>query len=296
MTDQGLSAVEEQPPGEFLPGTQIEIINQQIERGKIRHALFDFDGTISLIRRGWQEVMTPMMVEVLVATGTDEPIEQLTAIVREFVDRLTGKQTIYQMIELADHVRARGAEPLEPLAYKHRYLELLWEQIEHRVAGLKSGEIAPEEMVVPESFGILDNLRERGVKCYLASGTDQPYVLDEAEALGVTGYFEGRSGGPRIYGALDDYENFSKAMVIEMIIDEHDLHGSELLGFGDGYVEIQNVAEVGGIAVGVATDEERLEGIDAWKRNRLIVAGASVIVPDFAEHAPLLTWLCDEEG
>ncbi len=290
MTDQGLAAVEEQAPGSFLPGTQIEIINAQIERGRIRHALFDFDGTISLIRRGWQDVMVPMMVDLLVETGTDEPREQLSVLVREFVDRLTGKQTIYQMIELADHVRARGAEPLEPLAYKHRYLELLWEQIEHRVAGLKSGTTAPEEMVVPGSFGILENLRKRGVKCYLASGTDQPYVLDEAEALGVTHYFEG------IYGALDDYENFSKAMVIEMIISEHDLHGSELLGFGDGYVEIQNVSEVGGIAVGVATDEERLEGIDAWKRNRLIVAGASVIVPDFDEHERLLSWLCDEEG
>jgi len=289
MTDQGLAAVEEQPPGEFLPGLQIEIINEQIERGKIRHALFDFDGTISLIRRGWQDVMVPMAVDLLVETGTDEPREELSVLVREFVDRLTGKQTIYQMIELAEHVRARGAEPLEPLAYKHRYLELLWERIEHRVAGLKSGTTAPEEMVVPGSFGILDNLRERGVKCYLASGTDRPFVLDEAEALGVTGYFEG------IYGALDDYENFSKAMVIEMIISEHDLHGSELLGFGDGYVEIQNVSEVGGIAVGVATDEERLEGIDAWKRNRLIVAGASVIVPDFGEHERLLSWLCAEE-
>ena len=289
MTDHGLTGVQEQPPGSFLPGAQIEIINTQIERGHIRHALFDFDGTISLIRQGWQDVMVPMMVEVLLDTGTDEPAEELSVLVREFVDRLTGKQTIYQMIELADHVRARGAEPLEPLAYKHRYLELLWEQIKHRVAGLKAGTIAPEEMVVPGSFGILENLRERGVKCYLASGTDRPYVLDEAEALGVSGYFEG------IYGALDDYENFSKAMVIEMIIDEHDLHGPELVGFGDGYVEIQNVSDVGGIAVGVATDEERREGIDAWKRNRLIVAGASVVVPDFREHERLLSWLYGED-
>ena len=290
MPDQGLSAVTEQPPGQFLPGSQIEIIRPEIERGRIRHALFDFDGTISLIRQGWQEVMVPMMADLLAETGTDEPREELTVLVREFVDRLTGKQTIYQMMELADQIRARGVEPLEPIAYKHQHLELLWEQIEHRVAGLKAGTIAPEEMIVPGAFDILENLRERGVKCYLASGTDQPYVLDEAEALGVTGYFEG------IYGALDDYENFSKAMVIEMIIREHDLHGSELLGFGDGYVEIQNVAEVGGIAVGVATDEERREGIDAWKRNRLIVAGASVIIPEFREHDRLLRWLFAEEA
>lgn len=289
MTDEGLTAVDEQPPGTFLPGTVIEVINEEFERGHIRHALFDFDGTISLIRQGWQDVMVPMMVEVLEETGTGESRQDLTALVREFVDRLTGKQTIYQMIELADQVRERGGDPLEPLDYKHRYLDLLWEQIEHRVAGLKSGEIDPESMRVPGSLAILQNLRERGVRCYLASGTDQPFVIDEAGALGVTDYFEG------IYGALDDYENFSKAMVIEMIIDEHDLHGPELVGFGDGYVEIQNVADVGGIAIGVATDEERREGIDAWKRNRLIVAGADAIIPDFREHQRLLRWLCDEE-
>ena len=84
-------------------------------------------------------------------------------------------------------------------------------------------------------------------------------------------------------------------MVIEMIITEHELHGPELVGFGDGYVEILNVAEVGGIAVGVATDEAQPGELDAWKRNRLIVAGAEVIIPDFREHERLLTWLFAEE-
>ncbi len=290
MAEDGLTGVEEQPPGEFLPGTRIEIIDAAIERGRIRHALFDFDGTISLIRQGWQDVMVPMMVDVLADLGTGESRDVLSALVREFVDRLTGKQTIYQTIELADQVRERGGEPLEPLAYKHRYLELLWEQIEHRVAGLRDGAIDPADMRVPGSLAIVQNLRERGVACYLASGTDRPYVLDEADAVGVADYFEG------IYGALDDYESFSKAMVIEMIIDEHDLHGPELVGFGDGYVEIQNVADVGGIAIGVATDEARPGGLDAWKRNRLIVAGAGVIIPDFREHERLLAWLFAEDA
>ncbi|MEA3399653.1 MAG: HAD family hydrolase [Armatimonadota bacterium] len=288
-SDEGLSGVEEQPPGRLLPGTCIEVINEDIQRGRIRHALFDFDGTVSLIRQGWQGVMVPMMVDVLQELDTGESREELSALVREFVDRLTGKQTIYQMIELAEQVRKRGGEPRDPLEYKHRYLELLWEQIEGRVEGLKSGEIDPEQMRVPGSLEILQALRERGVKMYLASGTDRPYVLDEAQAVGVTEYFEG------IYGALDDYESFSKAMVIEMIIDEHDLHGPELVGFGDGYVEIQNVADVGGIAVGAATDEERREGIDEWKRDRLIVAGADLIIPDFREHQRLLAWLFAEE-
>ena len=40
----------------------MEIVNPDIERGRIRSVLFDFDGTLSLIREGWQQVMGPMMV------------------------------------------------------------------------------------------------------------------------------------------------------------------------------------------------------------------------------------------
>ena len=39
--------------------------------------------------------------------------------------RLNGRQTIYQMIQLADEVTQRGGTPLEPLAYKHRYHDRL---------------------------------------------------------------------------------------------------------------------------------------------------------------------------
>ena len=74
---------------------------------------------------------------------------------------------------------------------------------------------------------------------YLASGTDLKYVRREAELLGVAPYF-----GEHIYGALDDYQNFSKQMIIERILRDHGLHGEELLGFGDGFVEIEEVKKV----------------------------------------------------
>ncbi len=108
----------------FLPGTHIEIVCDDIPRGHIRFALFDFDGTLSLIREGWQQVMVPMMVEVLLReTSTTETPEELTRIVREFVDRLTGKQTIYQMIQLCEEIEKRGGRPVTPwstMGYLHR--------------------------------------------------------------------------------------------------------------------------------------------------------------------------------
>jgi phosphoglycolate phosphatase len=270
----------------YLPGTEIEIIHPGLPHGHVHSVLFDFDGTLSLIREGWQQVMIPMMVEILSALDTGETKAELTATVTEYVDRLTGKQTIYQMIELCNQIEVRGGAPLDPLAYKHRYLDRLWDRIEGRVLGLKVGRIEAAEMVVPGAFDILGNLHERDVTCYLASGTDQPYVLDEAAALGVTPYFDGR-----IYGALDEYERFSKAQVIQEIMRTHDLHGRQLLAFGDGFVEIEETKRVGGIAVGVASDEVRRQGINSWKRARLIDAGADIIVPDFREQQQLLDFL-----
>lgn len=273
----------------FLENTHIEIINPHVPRGRIRHALFDFDGTVSLIREGWQGVMIPMMVEVLLQTPKHEGEAELRALVTEFVDRLTGKQTIYQMIQLCQEVRQRGREPLAPLEYKWMYLERLWERIEGRVAGLKSGEIEPAAMMVPGAVPMLEALRARGVSCYLASGTDEGYVLDEAAALGLSPYFAS------IYGALDDYQNYSKRMVIERILNDNHLSGSEFVTFGDGYVEIEDTKAVGGIAVGVASDEANRRGINEWKRQRLIEAGADLIIPDFRQHEQLMAYLFAED-
>ncbi len=263
----------------------IEIIHPDIIRGRIRHALFDFDGTLSLIREGWQGVMIPMMVELLLATPEHEDAAGVEAVVQEFVTRLTGKQTIYQMIQLAEEIARRGGRPEDPLVYKRMYLDRLWARIQGRVADLKVCRVPADDLMVPGSRPLLEALAARGVRCYLASGTDEPYVLDEAAALGIDAFFAG------IYGAQDDYKRFSKKLLIERIIREHDLSGPEFVAFGDGYVEIEDTKLVGGIAVGVASNEAERAGIDAWKRTRLIQAGADLIVPDFREHEALLGYL-----
>ena len=270
----------------FLPGTEIEIVREGFPRGRFRSVLFDFDGTLSLIREGWPDVMIPMMVRVLTETGTRETPERLHDEVEEFVMRLNGRQTIYQMIQLADEVRRRGGVPRDPLEYKREYHELLWQRIGQRVVGLESGERTPEELTVPGSHRLLARLRAAGLQLYLASGTDLAYVKKEAEALGVAEFF-----GQHIYGALDDYANFSKKMIIDRILQENQLSGEELLAFGDGFVEIEEVKQVGGVAIGVASDEVRRAGINQWKRNRLVRAGADVIIPEYREQDRLLEFL-----
>ena len=268
---------------------EIEVVRPDVRRGRFRSVLFDFDGTLSLIREGWPQVMIPMMTAVLRETGTSETDDQLTAVVEEFVMRLTGRQTIYQMVQLADEVRRRGRVPLEPLAYKHRYHDLLMERIRSRLDALASGAAKPEDWTVPGSHALLEALRHRGVTLYLASGTDLKYVREEAELLDVAKYF-----GEHIYGAVDDYKTFSKQMIVERILRDHAMHGEELLGFGDGFVEIEEVKKYGGCAVAVASDEANRRGVDAWKRDRLIKAGADLVIPDYRRADRLLAYLFAE--
>ena len=262
----------------------LEIIVPDYPRASARAAIFDFDGTLSLLRRNWQDTMIPMMVEVLQReTDTRESPEQLARHVESFVMRLNGKQTIYQMIQLAEEVRSRGGSPRDPLEYKAEYHERLWEHVAERIERVRSGRIPPDEMTVPGSRELLQGLVERGIRPYLASGTDRHYVVDELETLGLAEFFEGR-----VWGALDDYRRFSKAMIIERIIEECGVRGGQLVAFGDGFVEIEETAKAGGLAIGVASDEVNRSGINDWKRRRLIAAGAHWIIADYREHESIV--------
>jgi phosphoglycolate phosphatase len=261
----------------------IEQIRSGASAAGARVALFDFDGTLSLVRSGWVDVMVPMMVEILLDLHTGESEQELTSLVQDFVWRLTGKETIYQMMEFADQVSNRGGYAMEPLEYKRMYLDRLWTKISGRVEELRSGKASPEQYLVPGARAFLERLKAQGLRLYLASGTDEIYMKEEARLLDVARYFDGG-----VYGALDDYKSFSKKILIQRILSQTDVRGSEIVGFGDGYVEIEEVKLVGGTAVGVATQEPECQLVDDWKRQRLIGVGADFIVPNFLAQAELM--------
>ncbi len=259
-----------------------------LKKPAFKTALFDFDGTVSLIRSGWQDIMVPYFIEVLSEVAVDETEEEITQIVRDFVDFLTGKQTIFQCIRLDEEVVKRGGPHRDPLEYKKEYLRRLEIHIAERKKGLEEGTIAPEELVVPGCIDFVHKLKEKGIQCYLASGTDEKDVLYEAGLLGLDKVFDGH-----IYGAHDHITDCSKELVIKSLIENGNIAPSELISFGDGYVEIELVAQIGGYTVGVATDEENCEGINEWKRNRLLHAGASMIIPDFSGYDRLIRYITE---
>jgi len=213
---------------------------------------------------------------------TEESIRQL---LYDDIMRLNGKQTIYQMIQLAERIRERGGQPKDPVWYKHEYLLRLDQRIRSRIEGIRNGSRQRDDFLVYGSRALLDKIQSMNLPMYLASGTDEQFVKAEAELLDVTRYF-----GRHIYGAQDDYKQFSKKMVIERILRENKIPGEQLLAFGDGYVEIQNTKEVGGLAVAVASDEAHNGSgrFDEWKRQRLLGVGADVVIPDFRDAVPLL--------
>jgi len=273
-----------------LPGTNIELVTDELARGSFEAVLFDFDGTLSLIRAGWQDVMIPLLTDILAQHRRNcETHQDIRLLIKELVIDTTGKQTIYQMIGLCEEIEKRGGRPKAPLEYKHQYLELLWDTIKERVASLESGDADPEQMLVPGSRQLLEAFDSRGLVMYLASGTDRPYVLREVRALQLEGFF-----ADRVYGAIDDYKEFSKGLLINDILETNSLSGDQLLCFGDGYVEIESTKQAGGTAVGVASTESNIGELNRWKRDRLIAAGADLIVPDLRDYEALIAYLCGE--
>ncbi len=273
----------------LYPDWSLEIIEPVADGREFKIAMFDFDGTLSLIREGWQEIMIPYFCEEFFASVSDrtETDEEVCELVTDFVDELTGKQTIFQCMQLKTEIEKRGGTAKEAMDYKNEYLRRLFLKIESKRQGLADGSISPVELLVKGSEEFLIALKNQGIEIFCASGTDQPQVIEEAKLLGLDKYF-----GDNIFGALDEHASqCSKELVINRVLSNKNVKGENLLSFGDGFVEIELVKNVGGYAVAVATDEQKKCGINELKRARLLSAGAHAVVPDFENTEALLKHL-----
>ncbi|HXJ43772.1 MAG TPA: hypothetical protein VNH18_31095, partial [Bryobacteraceae bacterium] len=74
-----------------------------------RVVVFDFDGTVGMVRAGWMPLMLDMMMETLQSLGSD-PVALRTE-AEDYVARYTGRDTVVQMNAFADHVRRLGGVP-----------------------------------------------------------------------------------------------------------------------------------------------------------------------------------------
>lgn len=273
-----------------------EVLREVQDRQPVAHAVFDHDGTLSILREGWEAVMEPVMMEAILGGRVDdfprETVEATRGKVLDYIDCSTGIQTILQMEALVEMVREAGNTPEDKIltaqGYKDIYNTALLKHIADRLAALEKGEKKPEDFAIRGAIPFLQGLHQRGITLYLASGTDEADVRKEAELMGYANLF---TGG--IFGAVGDVSKYSKKMVLQRIVRENNLGGTELLCFGDGPVEIRETRAAGGIAIGVASDEKKGFGLNPRKRQRLLDAGADLIIPDFSEWEDLLGKVID---
>jgi phosphoglycolate phosphatase len=261
----------------------LEVIRPYPVPVNLRVAIFDFDGTLSLIRSGWVEIMLALFVREIKSLDTDEEEGELRTRFEDVILQLTGKETLYQMEALVDAVSARGGTPASAAEYKERFLRELMHVARNRVNEIRSGTASADQYLVPGARRLLDWLEDEGVALYLASGTDDGDVKNEALALDITRYF-----GRHIYGARNDGHGFTKAALVRHLIEEANYKPAELVAFGDGFVEINEVSKSCGVAVGVATDEPECRHVDQRKRKHLIVAGANYIIPSYTDISELI--------
>jgi rfaE bifunctional protein kinase chain/domain len=276
------------------PDSELELVTADLPRRGVRHVLFDFDGTISVLRQGWEPVMHDVFLRAILGPrygSADESVfRRVSDRVAAYIDRSTGVQTLVQMEALTGMVRDFGLVPpeqvLDRFGYKRLYLAALMERVRGRIAKLERGELEAGDVTIKGAVAFLRALRARGLRLYLASGTDHEDVQREARALGVAELFDGG-----VYGATGDLDRDAKREVMERILCDNRLAGRELACFGDGPVEVRLGRKRGALAVGVASDEVRRFGLNPEKRRRLIRAGADAIVADFSQPAALLAAL-----
>ncbi|HET6426103.1 MAG TPA: HAD family hydrolase [Planctomycetaceae bacterium] len=253
-----------------------------------RCAVFDFDGTLSLVRGGWTDIMVSMMVDQLrTLSRTTEDPRTLQAYVRHYVLGLNGKPTIYQMRRFAEEISARGGQPDDPSQYHREYLRRLGLRVEERKARIRSGDATPDDLLVPGARSFLTALANAGVELTLASGTEIEFIQEESRILQIADFFEGRIFGPGI-----DPAAFSKRQVMRDLLSRHGITGQAFIGVGDGVVETLDASELGGLSIGVASDELHRSGqLEPWKRDRLVESGAHLIIPDYADAEELTNHL-----
>ena len=148
--------------------------------------MFDFDGTLALVRAGWMPLMLDMMMETLGPLGDDPG--KLRDEAEEYVARYTGKDTVHQTAAFASHVASLGGSPQSAEFYKAEFLR----RMEH----LRSERLntPSDRLLVPGARALLEALRAAGMRIFLASGSEHADICREAKLLRIDHYFEGIYG------------------------------------------------------------------------------------------------------
>ena len=262
-----------------------------MSRRNISHVVFDFDGTLSWLRHGWPELMAGLFLKH-VSSGPAEEVQRIHERLLDDILSLNGKSSIFQMRRCAQTLEESGGPVLEPDQVLKEYQSVLQAMIRERSSQVGRGAVHPDEFIVHGARALLEELQARGLVLIILSGTVEPEVRQEAALLDLAGFF-----GSHIYGSTANLAQSSKQAVIERLLHEENISGEHLLAFGDGPIELQVVKSVGGMAIGVASDEDHNGSgtLNRWKLPLLRQAGADLLIADYRQPERLLENIFDGE-
>ena len=278
-----------------ISGTNIEII-RPFDGRNLTTVLFDFDGTLSRERDGWVNLMVATCSAAMVQAVPGISVVEAVEWVINDIEKTIGIPTFNQMKRLADEINKRGGSSLSPQRYKDIYNDALVSMVKTTHQKLKNNEIEIENLRIPGAIQLLTELDKifGNNALFLSSGTDIEPVKESVKILGYDNFFEDRIIAS---GSNGNNSDCPKQMIIEKLIEEQNLQPDQLLTFGDGVPEIEYTQKFGGVCVGVLTPDQshyelRGQFTIEKKRERLIQAGAHLLVPDFRFPTKLLETVC----
>ena len=214
-----------------------------------------------------------------------ESEEQLRRFLLSEILSLNGKPSSFQMQRCVELARERGTQAPDAESLLGEYQHRLDEAIRERTDSIRTGSKPRDDFLIFGARPMLELLKRRSLALVILSGTVEHRVREEADLLDLTRYF-----GTHIYGSRVDLQQWSKGDVLQKLFRKEGIAGEHLLAFGDGPVEIQLTKQAGGLAVGVASDEEENGSgrMDNLKQSQLSAAGADVLIADYRDASPLL--------
>jgi phosphoglycolate phosphatase-like HAD superfamily hydrolase len=268
------------------PTTHAHLPASLAPRPGITHVVFDFDGTLSWIRHGWPALMHAVFARHWPASD-QATSAQRAALFDSIVFGLNGRPTLVQMQHYAQLLAERQVQR-DPEALCAEYQDELDCRISERLAKIRSRQVPQDAFVIHGARPLLEWLSKTGMELIILSGTVEHRVREEADALGLKGFFK-----DRIHGSGTVPAGFSKLDVLQRILEQDGISGEHLLSFGDGPAEIASTKKLGGFAIAICSDETHNGSgeMDPVKCRQLLDAGADAAFPDFRDLPTFLEYL-----
>ena len=230
---------------------KVEVINPEALKAiNIKHAVFDYDGTIDVSLEGlWQETEASFML-----------LTRETA--NSIVNKTLGMHTFERMKIAVKEAHPRWddyrvsiiARLLENQAKEEMYVK--W----------RAAYWTKDTALVPGVTGVLEAFSKTGIICHVATADYVKNKIKMADRFGILEYFG--KNGERIHGDGDERYEGKEEFLRSLITGE--IKANQIVMFGDSLSDIKAAKSAGCIAIGIAKDNKL--------REEFIEAGTDIVI------------------